>query len=144
MDKPENIQSRTTRLVPRLKRKNYEHKITELELTTLEIRRKRGDLIQFFKILKNIDKVEFRNKPSETFQGSNNRPAGNLMKKEICFDREPANIETLRDEFFTNRVIPLWYDLPLEVKEAKTVNSFKTGLDGQSPFSTKLVKRANL
>ena len=78
-----------------------------MELTTLEIRRKRGDLIQFFKILKNIDKVEFSNKPSETFQGSNNRTSGNLRKKWICFHRELANIGTLRDELFKNRVILL-------------------------------------
>ncbi len=110
-----------------------------MELTTLEIRRKKGDLIQFFKVLNNIDKVEFKNKPSETYQGSNNGPAGNLRKKGICFHREPANIGTLRDEFFTNRVIPLWNDLPLEVKEAKTLNGFKAGLDRQSLFSTKLV-----
>ncbi len=54
-----------------------------------------GDLIRFSKILKNIDKVEFMNKPSETFKGSNNGPARNLRMKRICFHREPDNIGTL-------------------------------------------------
>ena len=40
----------------------------ELELITFEIRGKRGDLIQFLKILNNIDIVEFRNKPSDHFR----------------------------------------------------------------------------
>ena len=73
-------------------------------------------------------------KPIELIQGSNNGPAGHLSKIGICFHREPANIGTLRDEFFTNRIISLLYDLPLEVKESKTVNSFKAGLGVQSLF----------
>ena len=35
--------------------------------------------------------------------------------------------EFIRENFFTNRVIPLWNDLPVGVKEARTLNSFKAG-----------------
>ena len=40
-----------------LRSKTYEDKLIELGLTTLEIRRKRYDLVQTFKILNGFDKV---------------------------------------------------------------------------------------
>ena len=50
--------------------------------TTLEKRRKRGDLIQFFKIINGIDQVEWKNKLDKTLQGNENGPvASNLRKK---------------------------------------------------------------
>ena len=48
----------------------------------------------------------------------------------MCFHREPANIGKIGDNFFLNRTVPLWNDLPVKVKEAKSLNGFKTGLDG--------------
>ena len=48
--------------------------------------------------------------------------------------REPANTGKIRSNFFLNRTVPLWNDLPVKVKEAKSLNSFKAGLDGL--FST--------
>ena len=47
----------------------------------------------------------------------------------ICFHREPANISTERDQFFINRVIPLWNNLHQALKEARKLNNFKAGLD---------------
>ena len=52
IDNIENVQHRATRLVPGIKRKEYEYRVKTLRLTTLETRRKRGDLIQFYKIIK--------------------------------------------------------------------------------------------
>ena len=53
-----NVQHRATRLVSGLEKENYEVRLRELRLTTLEIRRKRGDLIEFYKILNRLDSVE--------------------------------------------------------------------------------------
>ena len=44
----EKIQHRVTRMVPALKRLRYEKRLEILGITTLEERRKRGDLIQVF------------------------------------------------------------------------------------------------
>ena len=49
----------------------------------------------------------------------------NLRNGRACQHREPAKICTEREQFFLNRVIPLWNNLPQKVKEAKTLNSFK-------------------
>ena len=51
----ENIQHRATRLVQVLKKENYEVRLKELRLTTLEIRLKSGDVIEFYKILNGLD-----------------------------------------------------------------------------------------
>ena len=52
----------------------------------------------------------------------------------MCFRSEPANICTSRKEFFLNRVIPIWNDLPQEVRGAKSLNCFKAGLDKMKLF----------
>ena len=63
-----------------------------MKLSILETRRKRGDLIQFYKILNGIDQVERKNKIETILQGNENNPAAsNLRKKVTCFHRESAN-----------------------------------------------------
>ena len=53
----ENVQRRATRLVPELRDLSYIERLAELQLSTLEYRRKRFDLIQVFKIVHGFDKV---------------------------------------------------------------------------------------
>ena len=55
IDKLEKIQHKATKLVPKIKKKCYEYRLAEMRLTTLETRRKRGDLIKFYKIINGID-----------------------------------------------------------------------------------------
>ena len=58
----EQVQLRATKLVPTLKDEPYETRLKELDLTTLEQRRKRGDLIEVFKLmhgLENVDRTHF-------------------------------------------------------------------------------------
>ena len=53
-----NVQRRGTRLVKSLKGLLYETRLRELGLPTLQYRRERADLIQNYKILHDIDKIE--------------------------------------------------------------------------------------
>ena len=135
IEKLEEIQQRAARLVPTLKKREYVDRLNKLRLTTLETRRKRGDLIQFYKILNGLDHVQWKNRPERILIGES-PVASNLRRGGICFRREPANICTSRNEFFLNRVIPLWNELPLKIREAKTLNSFKAGLDNWKLFIT--------
>ena len=100
-----------------------------LKLTTLEIRRKGGDLIEFYKILNGLDSVEWKNNLVKSCQENTDGPANNLGREGVCFHREPANIGKIRGNFFLNRTVLLWNDLPV-----KSLNGFKAGLDGL--FST--------
>ena len=54
----ENVQKRAVRMVSGLTGQNYEEKLRELNLPTLECRRYQYDMIQAFKILNRIDRVQ--------------------------------------------------------------------------------------
>ena len=80
----ENVQHGATRLVPGIKRKNYEFRVKTLRLTTLEIRRKRGDLIQFYKIINKIDHINLRNGLLEKNRGNLTLRNINLFSRTFC------------------------------------------------------------
>ena len=101
-----NIQYRATRLAPNLRKLGYEYRMKKLKLTTLEIKRKMGDLIQF---LSGHDHIKWKRRPEKIVHGDKDGTASrNLRRGGICFRREPANICTSRKEFFLNRVILIW------------------------------------
>ena len=54
----------------------------------METRRKRGDLIQLYKIINKIDHVKLVNGLLEKNRGIESGPAGNLRRHEIYFKRE--------------------------------------------------------
>ena len=54
----ENIQRRTTKLVPELKNLDYGDRLRELKLPNLNYRRARGDMIEMYKYLHGIYKVD--------------------------------------------------------------------------------------
>ncbi len=62
INKIERVQFRATRLVSSLKKLDYNQRLTELGLTTLEERRTRGDAIQLFKCTKGLNVVEWIHK----------------------------------------------------------------------------------
>ena len=123
------MQHRATRLVPGIKRKSYESRIKTLKLAILETRRKKGDLIQFCKILNKMDYVNWKNELVEKTRWAETGPAGNMRGEEKSFHKESGKISNIRENFFINRTIALWNDLPVYVKEAGTPDSFKAGLD---------------
>ena len=53
----EKIQHRFTRLLQRMKHLSYEDRLIKLNLTTLERRRERGDIIQTYKIMHGLSDV---------------------------------------------------------------------------------------
>ena len=91
-----------------------------LKLTTLKDRRVRGDLIQWYKIVKGFDKVSWINEP---------RLGHPRMGVRSQYILENVNNCLQRKRFFTNRVTEVWNKLPDSVVEAPTVNSFKERLD---------------
>jgi len=99
---------------------SYESRLKALDLTTLVERRKRGDLIQMYKLMHNIDKVDKSNR----FQIITNQVRGHCFKyfKEITRQQH-------RENFFFNRTANLWNALPSDIVQAPTVNSFKAGID---------------
>ena len=122
----EKIQIRMVGMVSGLKGRNYQEKLKELGLQTLETRRRRFDMIQTFKILKGFDRVD----SSTWFETVGNEPPRRTRQSAYHLNlvRRQAKTE-IRSNFFSIRVIEPWNRLPTELKESKTIKSFKDGLD---------------
>ena len=54
----EGVQRRATKLIPHLYNVPYEDRLKELNLPSMEYRRKRGDMIQCFKIMNGLVRME--------------------------------------------------------------------------------------
>jgi hypothetical protein len=126
----EQVQRRATKLVPQIKFMNYESRLANLGLPTLEWRRQRGDLIQQFKFVKGINRVNwFYGNVSgvdvESVRPST-RSSSNLHHHQMS--SQFTRIDR-RANFFTNRVVNEWNDLDRSVVSAETVNGFKNRLD---------------
>jgi len=116
----ENTQRRATRMVPELVGKSYGERLKELNLPTLDFRRRRYDLIQTFKIIKGVDDVL----PQKFFQMSETDLRGHSLKL-----AKPRANKSARLHSFSNRVVSEWNKLPEEIVNAETVLGFKSRLD---------------
>ena len=92
----------------------------QTNLTTLEERRVRGDLITFFKINNNLDIINWHNPPKTSAPRANKR--GQLRRELVpnCLQRY---------NFLNNRVAAHWNKLPDHIIDSKTLNQFKNKLD---------------
>ena len=107
-------------MIPELGRLAYEERMSRLGLYSLEFRRMRGDLMETYKIMKGVDKMEARKLfplVGET------RTRGHSLK--IRGSR--FRLELRRN--FTQRVVNLWNSLPSEAVEATSLNVFKARID---------------
>lgn len=131
-NKLEKIQRRTTKLCPKLKKKSYPERLKFFDLTTLETRRKRGDLIQFYKFVHGLEDIKWVNELRHLNMDGYTGPT--LRRHKYHFYRE-SKACSAREEYFVNRVIPLWNGLPEDVVDATSLDSFKARLDRLSTFS---------
>ena len=65
IDTIEKVQKRAARIPIEFRNLSYEKRLEEWELTKLSDRRLRGDLIQMYKILKNLDEISWVRDPRE-------------------------------------------------------------------------------
>ena len=115
----ERVQAKATALVLGMKGLNSEERRKKLGLMTLEVRRERGDMIEVFKILKGLTKID----PTEFWEVREARNGARLVK-ELA-----TNGKRQRHNFFSYRVIQRWNLLPMELKTAPSLASFKNRLD---------------
>ena len=79
----ENVQHRVTRIVARLKKEEYRVRLKEMRLTTLETRRKRGDLIQLYKVVNGHDHIKWNNDLEKIVLGNKDGPAAKNLRRYI-------------------------------------------------------------
>ena len=104
-DNIERIQHKATKLISSIRNLSYEKRLEALNLTTVVERRQRGDLIQPYKILHNIDKLE---------KGIHFPIVINQMRSH-CFKYFKEITRLNHRENFFNRIANLWNSLPKEI-----------------------------
>jgi hypothetical protein len=92
-----------------------------LGLTTLKVRKKRGYLIQLFKIMKKFEDVDIGI--------GNNMMGGGGRRHRFQILKERAGSYPMRRFSLPNRNATTWNILPSDVVNAETVNVFKSKLD---------------
>ena len=118
----EKVQRAATKLVPHLRKLSYEERLEKLRLTSLFDRRKRGDLIETYKILN--EKVNVNKDQFFRLSSTGHYTRGHSMKLEVQRPRLDR-----RKFFFSHRVVQLWNSLPQQIVNSVSVNSFKNSFD---------------
>jgi hypothetical protein len=119
----EKVQMRAVNMISGLKGKNYEEKLKELGITTLEERRHQIDMIQTYKILKGVSKVNSDIWFEKAAEGGR---ATRLTADPLNIGQKAARLD-IRKHFFTHRVVEAWNKIPSSLKDSKTLNGFKNG-----------------
>ena len=104
---------------------DYEMKLEELGLTTLEERRSRGDMIQTFKIIRGIDNVNYETWFRFTSQ-VNIRDSRAVSEAKLAI---PMCYLNVRKHFFSVRVPNQWNEIPNSFRQNVDVVHFKIGYD---------------
>ena len=120
----ENIQRHYTKKIKGLKDKSYSERLKLLKLPSLSFRRLRGDLIEVYKIVHNIYDPITTNKLLTQISASSTTRQSNSIK----LFKKGTNKNKYKN-FFTNRIINIWNDLPNQIVNAESLNVFKNRVD---------------
>jgi hypothetical protein len=108
----ERVQWKEIRMVSGLESGNYEERLRELGLKTLEERRHRLDMVQTFKIVKGKENVE-----QETwFQMASDGVRATRQAADPCHIRQGMARLEVRRIFYSQRVVSDWNRIPPEIK----------------------------
>ena len=118
----EKVQRRATKIIPSIRDLPYEVRLQKLKLPTLAYRRLRGDMIQVYKIMHGLNRM---NKSTLFTMKDADK---NLRGHDLMIQKQHAHLD-IRKYSFTNRVVNTWNRLPKAAVNAPTVNSFKTEVD---------------
>ena len=120
----EQVQIKAVKMVSGLAAQDYESRLKELNLWTLEKRRKMADLVQCFKIVHGIGKVECGLKKVEANQS---RILTRNLSDNLNLQKPVVKTE-LRRNFYSVRVIDSWNKLPSDIKHSTNISIFKKKL----------------
>ena len=117
VDNLEKIQRRATRMMEELRGMEYEERLRQTRLVTLEARRTRADITEVFKIMKGLEGL---NREDFFEMEVDKRTRGHTLK----ILKRGARLDC-RKYSFSQRVVNNWNALPAEAVSCTTVNSFK-------------------
>ena len=116
----ENVQRRMIRQVTGLQGRTYEERLGELGMETLERRRRAQDLVQAHKIIHEVDDVD--SKVWFERQDQNRTRASEWGLRQ---SGHPPRLE-IRRNFFSQRVVPEWNNLPGSMRSLASQKQFRT------------------
>ena len=117
----EAVQHRATKMIHELKHLPYQERLQQLNLHSLHYRRKRGDMIQVYKIITEIDRIDQNHFFTPAVHQSTRGHPLKLFKKR-------ARLE-MRKHAFSMRIVDDWNSLPLDCVTADSLDIFKNCLD---------------
>ena len=131
----EKVQRRFVKMLSDAKGDTYEERLRSAGLITLKQQRLRGDMIETFKTMRGVNRVD-RDEWFSIQTEEQHRPTRSnavVVGEEVERRREiiigeRANLEVRRN-FFHVRVEEIWNKLPEAVKAQRTVNGFKSQYD---------------
>ena len=106
---------------------SYKGRLLCLNLTTLEDRRKRGDLLEAFKIIKGLDKVISNGNFLLQDKTGHHKTRGHSLKL-----LKPCHKTWKQSQFFSSSVLNSWNLLPEKVVNSTSMNMFKHNYDNYS------------
>ena len=119
----ESVQKRFVGMVSGLRGTTYNEKLSELDLLSLEERRLVADLVQVFKSIHHIDKIDYR----DWFELVGQNPNINTRATSHPLNIRPQRVRLdVYKNFYSQRVVPYWNSLPSDLKDKNTINSFRT------------------
>ncbi len=104
-----------------LKDKTYNERMKFLGLPSLEYRRQRADMVETYKIMEEIDKID----KTKLFTMAKYKSTRGHSRK-IFKRRSRLN---LRANVFSNRICDNWNNLPEQIVSAPSLNAFKSRLN---------------
>ena len=120
--KVESIQRAFTSKINEVKHLPYWERLKKLNLMSLQRRRERYIIIQIFKIINHLA-------PNDIAVGFyQNERYGLMCKIPTLVKNSKSKYQKLYDESFHVTAAKLWNKIPREIKEKKTLNSFKDAL----------------
>ena len=128
IDVLERVQRKATRNIDECKGMEYEERLRVTGFKTLETRRLRADLVEVYKILNIIDKIDESKFFERYAVGASARGTCITRGNSLKLFQSRARLDIAKYSF-GNRVVQHWNHLPNEVVQGCSVDAFKGKLD---------------
>jgi hypothetical protein len=127
----EKVQHRATKIPHSMKGLSYDKRCQSFGLMKLEDRRARGDLIEKYKIHTGLEIVNWQAPPLLATARAGRRAQ---LRREIVHHC------TERHNFFNNRIVDLWNNIPNDVANSDNLNQFKKKIDEGRLYDSSRIK----
>ena len=125
----EKVQRKASKAVPSLRSYSYSERLKKFSLTTLENRRNRGDFIQFYKLQKGLNIVNWTEPIAPRQSTLQTGPAQGIRGPYHSIAKPALSSSKTREHLLPIRIATTWNSLPSAAIDAPTTNCFKNIFD---------------